>query len=100
MDIVTRLDNNQLTRSMDSSKNEGIHKLELNPDPEPSSSDSSETSPLDSRAKSNKSTKMKKRCMHRKDDSSDPSSINEYDSSGDSHYRRKRRKIRIIGKTI
>ena len=50
-DIVTRLDENQLTRSTDSSKHEEIHKPEVNPDPEPSSSDSSETSSLDSRAK-------------------------------------------------
>ena len=37
--IVTRLDNNQLTRSTDSSKHEETHKPEVNPDPEPSSSD-------------------------------------------------------------
>ena len=38
MYIVTRLDNNQLTRSTDSSKHEEMHKPEMNPDPEPSSS--------------------------------------------------------------
>ena len=39
MNIVTRLDNNQLTRSTDSSKHEETHKPEVNPDPEPPSSD-------------------------------------------------------------
>ena len=38
-DLVTPLHDNQLTRSTDSSKNEERHKLEVNPDPEPSSSD-------------------------------------------------------------
>ena len=36
----TRLDENQLTRSVDSSKRSEKHEPELNPDPEPSSSDS------------------------------------------------------------
>ena len=43
-DMETLLDNNQLKRSIDSSKHEETHKPEVNPDPEPSSSDSSETS--------------------------------------------------------
>ena len=38
MNILTRLDNNQLTRSSDSSKYEETHEPEVNPDPEPSSS--------------------------------------------------------------
>ena len=38
MNIETRLDNNQLTRSTYSSKHEGTHKPEVNPEPEPSSS--------------------------------------------------------------
>ena len=38
MNIVTQLDNNQLTISMDSSKHEDTYKPEVNPDPEPSSS--------------------------------------------------------------
>ena len=49
MNIVTRLDNNLLTRSTDSSKHEETYKPEVNRDPEPSSSDLSETSSLDSR---------------------------------------------------
>ena len=92
MNIVTRLYNNQLTRSTDSSKYEEMHKHEVNPDPEPSSSDLAETSSLESRAKKNKSTKKKKRRKHRKYDSSDPSSSDDSDSSHDSHSRRKRRK--------
>ena len=43
MDTVTRLDENQLTRSTDSSKHEESHKLQVNLDSEPSLSDSSET---------------------------------------------------------
>ena len=61
----------------------------MKPDPEPSLSDSSETSSLDSRAKKNKS-KKKNRRKHWKDDLSDPSLSNDSDSSDDSHYRRKR----------
>ena len=49
MNIVTQLDNNQLTQSTDSSKHEETHEPEVNPDPEPSSSDSSETSSSESR---------------------------------------------------
>ena len=63
----------------------------MNPDPEPSSSDLSETSSLDSRAKKKKSKTKKKRRKHQKDDSSDPSSIDNSDSSNDSHCRRKQR---------
>ena len=92
MNIVTRLDNNQLTRSTESSKHEEKYEPEVNPDPELSSSDSSETSSSDSIAKKNKSTKKKKRCEHRKYDSSDPSSSDDSDSYNDSHYRRKQRK--------
>ena len=44
MNIVTRKYNNQLTRSTDSSKHEELYKQEVNLDPEPSSSDLSETS--------------------------------------------------------
>ena len=51
MNIVTQLDNNQLTRSKDSSKHEETH-----PDSEPSLSDSSEISSSDSRAKKKKIT--------------------------------------------
>ena len=36
MNIVTRLDNNQLTRSTDSSKHEETHEPKVNLDPEPS----------------------------------------------------------------
>ena len=41
---TTRLDKNQKTQSVDSSKRSKKHEPELNPDPELSSSDSSETS--------------------------------------------------------
>ena len=88
----TRLDENQMTRSMDSSKRNKKNEPEVNPDPEPSSSDSSDSSSSDSRARKKKRTNKKKRRKHRKDDSSDPSSSNDYDSSDDSNYRRKRRK--------
>ena len=91
-DMVNRLDDNQLTRTSDSSKHEETNKPEVNPYPEPSSSYLSETSSLDSRAKKKKSTKNKKRRKYRKDDSSDPSSSDNSDSSDDSHYRLKRRK--------
>ena len=64
----------------------------MNPDPEPSSLDSSKTSSLDSRAKKNKSKKKKKRRKHRKDDSSDPFLSDDSDSSDESDYRRKQRK--------
>ena len=66
-----------------------MHELEVNLDPEPSSSDSPEIFSSDSRAKKKKS-KKKKRCKHRKYDSSDLSSSDNSDSSDDSHYRRKR----------
>ena len=35
MNIVTRLDNNQLTQSTDSSKHEETNEPEVKPDPEP-----------------------------------------------------------------
>ena len=44
----------------------------MNTDPEPSSSDLSETFSSDSRANNKKSKKKKKRRKHLKDDSSDP----------------------------
>ena len=91
MNIVTRLDNNQLTRSADSSKHGETYEPEVNPDPEPSSSNSSESSSSDSRTKKKKSTKKKKRRKHRKDDSLDPSLSDDSDYSYDSHYRRKGR---------
>ena len=89
-----------MTRSMDSSKRSKNHEPEVNPDPEPSSYDSLETSSLDSRAKKKKSTKKKKRRKHRKYDSSDPSSSDDSDSSDDSHYNASDAKIRNIGKRI
>ena len=61
----------------------------MNLDPEPSSSDLSETSSSDSRAKKKKIKKKKKHRKHRKDDSSDPSSSRDSDSSDESHYIRK-----------
>ena len=64
----------------------------MNPDPEPLSSDLSESSSSDSRSRKKKCTKKKNLRKHQKDDSSDPSSSDDSDSSDDSHYRRKRRK--------
>ena len=64
----------------------------MKPDPEPSSSDLSETSSFESRANKKKSKNKKKRRKHRKYDSSDPSSSDESDSSDDSNYRHKQRK--------
>ena len=64
INIVTQLNNNQLTRSTDSSKHEETHKPEVNPDPEPSSSDLSETSLSDSRVKKKKSMKKRKYCKY------------------------------------
>ena len=65
----------------------------MNPDPEPSFSDSSsETSSLDSRAKKKKLHKKKNGRKHHKYDSSYPSSSDNSDSSDDSYYRRKRLK--------
>ena len=89
--ILTRLDKNQLSRSTDSSKHEETHKWEVNPNPEPSSSDTLEKSSSESKAKKKKSTKKKKRRKHRKYDSSDPYSSNKSDYFDDSHNRRKRR---------
>ena len=86
---TTRLDENQMTRSVHSPKRSKKHELEVNPDPEPSSSDSLESSSSDSRARKKKRTKKKKRRKHRKDDSPDPSLSDDSDSSDDSHYRRK-----------
>ena len=57
--MVTRLDDNQLTKSTNSSKHEETHEPEENSDPESSSSDSSETSSSDSRAKKKKRKKKK-----------------------------------------
>ena len=64
----------------------------MNLDPEPSSSDLSESLSSDSRAKKKKRTKKKKRRKHWKDDLSDPSLSDDSVSSDDSKYRRKRRK--------
>ena len=90
--LMTTLHKNPLTRSTDSLKNEERHELEVNLDPEPSSLDLSETSSLDSRAKKKKRKKKKKSRKHWKDDSSDPSSSDDYDYSYDRNYRRKQRK--------
>ena len=53
----TRLDENQMTRSTDSPKHSKNNEQEVNPDPELSSSNSSESSPLDSIAMKKKRTK-------------------------------------------
>ena len=81
-----------MTRSVNSSKHSENHELEVNPDPEPSSSDLSELLSSDSRERQKKPTKKKKRRKHQKDDSSDPSLSDDSDSFDDSHYRRKRHK--------
>ena len=88
----TQLDNNPMTRSTDSSKHSKTHEPEVNPDPEPLSSDSSELSSSDSRASKKKRTNKKKRRKYWKDDSSDPSLSDDSDSSDDSHYRCKQPK--------
>ena len=90
---TTRLDD-QMNRSVDSSKRSKKNKPEVNLDPDLFSSDSSDSSSSDSAPKKKKSKKKKKRRKHRKDDSSDPSSSNDSDSSDDSHYRRKRHKYK------
>ena len=61
-------------------KNEKEHELEVNPDSEPSSSDSLETYSLDSRAKKKKIKKKKKCRKHQKYDSSYPSLSDDSDS--------------------
>ena len=99
-DMVTRFDDNKLTRSTDSSKHEETYEPGENLEPEPSSPYLSETSSSDSRAKKKKNKKKKNRCKHQKYDLSDPSSSNDSDSSDYSDYRRKRQKIRKIGEMI
>ena len=89
---MTRIDENQITRSENSSTRSKKREPKVNLDPDPSSSDSSDSSSSDSAPKRKKIKKKKKRRKHRKDDSSDPSSSDDSDSSEDSHYRRKRRK--------
>ena len=66
-----------------------MHEPEANPDPEPSSSDLSETPSSDSRAKKKKSKKKKCR-KYWKDELSDPYLSDDSYSSNDSYYRRKR----------
>ena len=61
----------------------------MNPDPEPSLSDSLEISLSDSRVKKKKSKKKKHR-NHQKYDSSDPSLSDDSDSSDEINYRRRR----------
>ena len=85
----SRLDNNQMTRSTDSSKHSETQEPEVNLDPKPLSSNSSESSSSESRARKKKRTKKKKRRKHWKDDSSDPSSSNDSDSFDDIHFRHK-----------
>ena len=82
----------QMTRSVDSSKRSKKYEPEVNLEPDPSSSDSSNSSSSDSKARKKKHTKKKKRCKHQKDDSSNPYLSDDYDFSDDSHYRHKRRK--------
>ena len=89
---MTRLDENQMTRSVNSSTCSKKHEPKVNLDPDPPSSDSSDSSSSESAPKKKKSKKKKKRHKHHKDDSSDPSSSDDSDSSKDIHYRRKRHK--------
>ena len=88
----TRLDNNKMTRSTDSSKHSELHEPEVNLDPEPSSYDLSDSLSSYSRSRKKKLTKKKNRRKHRKNYSSDPSSSDGSDSSDDIHYRRNRHK--------
>ena len=99
--FVTPLHDNPQTRSTEFSKNKKGHEPDkpdslVNPDPEPSSSDSSSKAYLsDSRSKKKKFDKNKKRCKNGKYESSDPSSSDDSGSSDDSDYRRKRHKKNI-----
>ena len=52
---MTRLDKNQMTRSVNSSKRRENHEPEVNLEPDPSSSDSSDSSSSDSAPKKKKS---------------------------------------------
>ena len=88
---MTQLDD-QMNRSVDSSKRSKKNEPEVNLDPDLLSSDSSDAFSSDSAPKKNKSKKKKKCRKHRKDDSSNPCSSDYSDSSDDSHYRRRRRK--------
>ena len=88
----TRLDDNQMTRSIDSSKRSEKHEPEVNLDPKQLSSDSSESSSSDCIASKKKCTKKKKRRKHQKDNSSDPSLSDDSDSSDDRYYNSKQRK--------
>ena len=76
---MTRLDDNRMTRSEDSSACSKKHEPKVNLDPDPSSFDSSVSSSSDSAPKKKKSKKKKKRRKHQKDDSSDPSSSDDSD---------------------
>ena len=92
---MTRLDENQMTQSENSSTCSKKNEPKVNPDPDLSSPYSSDSSSSDSASKRKKSKKKKKRRKHRKDESSDPSSSDDSDSSDsskDSHYRRKQPK--------
>ena len=86
---MTRLDEKQMTRSENSSTRSENHGPKVNLDPDPSSSDLSDSLSSDLAPKNKKS---KKRHKHRKVDSSDPSSSDDSDSSEESHYRHKQRK--------
>ena len=71
------------------------HGPKVSSEPNPSSSDLSDSSSSDLAPKKNKNKKKKKRRKHRKDDSSDPSSSDDSDSSDsskESNHRRIRRK--------
>ena len=89
---TTRLYEDQMTRSVNSSKRSEKHEPKVNLDPDPSSSDSSDSLSSDLARKIKKTRKKRKRRKHCKYDSSDPSSSDDSDSSKDSHYRRNRRK--------
>ena len=63
---MTRLDNNQMTWSVDSSKRSEKHEPEVNLDPDLSSSDSSDSSSSESAPKKKKCKNKKKRRKHGK----------------------------------
>ena len=72
---TTRLDEDQMTRSVNSSKQSKKHEPKVNLDHDPSSSDSSDSLSSKSAPKRKKSKKKKKRCKHRKDDMNHPRTV-------------------------
>ena len=89
---MTRLDENHMIQSENSSTHSKKYEAKVNLDPDLSSYDSSDSSSSLSAPKRKKSKKKKKRRKHQKDVLSDPSSNDDSDSSEESNYRSKQRK--------